>query len=57
MSNITIVTALPHRKYYFVDEQSIKLLARLIITIPSLTIAFLATLLSHFVYNIVRRQV
>ncbi len=56
MSNIAIITALPHLKDYFVDEQNIEFLARLMITVPSLAIAFLAPFLGHFVYKIGRKR-
>lgn len=56
MSNIAIITALPHLKDYFVDEQNIEFLARLMITIPSLAIAFLAPFLGHFVYKVGRQK-
>lgn len=56
MSNIAIITALPHLKDYFVDEQNIEFLARLMVTIPSLAIAFLAPFLGHFVYKIGRKK-
>ena len=56
MSNIAIITALPHLKDYFVDEQNIEFLARLMITIPSLAIAFLAPFLGHFIYKIGKQR-
>ena len=56
MSNIAIITALPHLKDYYVDEKNIEFLARLMITIPSLAIAFLAPFLGHFVYKVGRQK-
>ena len=56
MSNIAIITALPHLKDYFVDQQNIEFLARLMITIPSLAIAFLAPVLGHFIYKVGRQK-
>ena len=56
MSNVAIITALPHLKDYFTDEQNIEFLARLMITVPSLAIAFLAPFLGHFVYKIGRQK-
>ena len=56
MSNIAIITALPHLKDYFVDEQNIEFLARLMITIPSLAIAFLAPFLGHLIYKVGKQK-
>ena len=52
MSNVAIITALPHLKDYFVDEQNIDLLSRLMITLPSLAIAFLAPFLGHLIHKV-----
>jgi MFS family permease len=56
MSNVAIVTALPHLKYYFTDTENIEFLARMMLTLPSLAIAFLAPFLGHFVYKIGRKK-
>jgi len=56
MSNVAIVTALPHLKEYFVDTKNIEFLARMMITVPSLAIAFLAPILGHFIYKHGRKK-
>ena len=56
MSNVAIVTALPHLKDYFSDIENIEFLSRMMITLPSLAIAFLAPFLGHFVYKIGRKK-
>jgi len=56
MSNVAIVTALPHLKDYFSDTKNIEFLSRMMITLPSLAIAFLAPVLGHFVYKIGRKK-
>ena len=56
MSNVAIVTALPHLKDYFLDTENIEFLARMMITVPSLAIAFLAPILGHFVYKVGRKK-
>ncbi|MGB5868297.1 MAG: MFS transporter [Arcobacteraceae bacterium] len=56
MSNVAIVTALPHLKDYFSDIENIEFLSRMMITLPSLAIAFLAPFLGHFVYKIGRKR-
>jgi MFS family permease len=56
MSNVAIVTALPHLKDYFTYTQNIEFLARLMLTLPSLAIAFLAPILGHVIYKIGRKK-
>ena len=56
MSNVAIITVLPHLKDYFTDEKNIEFLARLMVTVPSLAIAFLAPFLGHFVFKIGRQK-
>jgi len=56
MSNVAIVTALPHLKDYFTDIENIEFLARLMLTLPSLAIAFLAPILGHFVFRLGRKR-
>jgi len=56
MSNVAIVTALPHLKDYFTQTENIEFLARLMLTLPSLAIAFLAPILGHVVYRIGRKK-
>ncbi len=51
MSNVAIVTVLPHLKDYFTHEH-IEFYARLMITMPSLAIAFLAPFLGHLIHKI-----
>ena len=50
MSNVAIVTTLPHLKEYFTATQYIDLLSRLMITLPSLSIALLAPFLGHIIH-------
>ena len=50
MSNVAIVTVLPHLKDYFLVE-NIELLSRLMITMPSLMIAILAPFLGHVIHK------
>jgi len=56
MSNVAIVTALPHLKDYFSNTQNIEFLSRMMLTLPSLAIAFLAPMLGHFIYKIGRKK-
>lgn len=49
MSNVAIVTTIPHLKEIFSYESNIELLSRLMLTLPSLIIAILAPFLGHFV--------
>jgi MFS family permease len=56
MSNVAIVTALPHLKDYFSTTENIEFLSRMMITVPSLAIAILAPFLGHFVYKIGRKK-
>jgi len=56
MSNVAIVTSLPHLKDYFAHTQNIEFLARMMLTLPSLAIAFLAPFLGHFVYRYGRKK-
>lgn len=51
MSNAAIITSLPHLGEHFKDIANIELLARLMITIPSLAIALLAPFLGHLIYK------
>lgn len=52
MSNVAIITTLPHLKDYFLDEKNIEFLSRLMITLPSLSIALLAPFLGHLIQKI-----
>ncbi len=51
MSNVAIITVIPHLKDYF-DNENIELLSRLMITLPSLSIAILAPFLGHIIDKI-----
>ncbi len=56
MSNVAIVTSLPHLKEHFGGVEEMELYSRLMITLPSLSIAFLAPFLGHLLHR-VRRKV
>ncbi len=56
MSNVAIVTMLPHLKEHFIDTENIEFYSRLMITLPSLSIAFLAPFLGHLVQKIGRKR-
>lgn len=49
MSNVAVVTMLPHLSMIFKEIPNIELLSRLMITLPSLAIALFAPFLGHFV--------
>jgi MFS family permease len=51
MSNVAIVTVIPHLKDHF-DYENIELLSRLMITMPSIMIALLAPFLGHIIHKI-----
>jgi MFS family permease len=52
MSNVAIVTMLPHLKNHFSNIENIEFLSRLMITLPSLAIAFLAPFMGYAVHKI-----
>lgn len=54
MSNVAIVTSLPHMKDYFPDIVQIEFLSRMMLTLPSLAIAILAPFLGHFLHRFKR---
>ncbi|MCJ7764370.1 MAG: MFS transporter, partial [Thiovulaceae bacterium] len=56
MSNVAIVTSLPHLKDHFPDVKEIEFLSRLMITLPSLSIAILAPFLGHHLHRIRRKS-
>lgn len=56
MSNVAVVTVIPHLKDYF-SNSNIELLSRLMITLPSLTIALTAPFLGHLIYKIGRKKI
>lgn len=51
MSNAAIITSLPRLGEHFKELANIELLARLMITLPSLAIALLAPFLGHLIYK------
>lgn len=51
MSNVAIVTALPHLKIEFSYINNIEFYSRLMLTVPSLVIAFLAPVLGHLIFK------
>jgi len=55
MSNVAIVTSLPHLKDHFPHVEEIEFYSRLMITLPSLSIAILAPFLGHILHRIRRK--
>lgn len=55
MSNVAIITSLPHLKNHFPDVEEMELYSRLMITLPSLSIAFLAPFLGHLLHRLRRK--
>lgn len=51
MSNVAIVTALPHLKDHFIHINNIEFYSRLMLTLPSLVIALLAPILGHIIFR------
>jgi len=51
MSNVAIVTALPHLKDHFTTVENIEFYSRLMLTIPSFVIAILAPILGHIIFK------
>jgi len=49
MSNVAIISMLPHLSTIFKDIENIELLSRMMITLPSLAIAIFAPFIGHFV--------
>lgn len=56
MSNVAIVTALPHLKEHFVDVTNIEFYSRLMLTIPSFVIALLAPILGHIIFKFGKKR-
>jgi len=56
MSNVAIVTTIPHLRDIFSDVENIELLSRLMLTFPSLVIAILAPFLGHFIHNFGKKR-
>lgn len=55
MSNVAIITVIPHLKDIFPSE-NIELYSRLMVTLPSCTIAFLAPFLGHIVFKVGKKK-
>ena len=55
MSNVAIITSLPHLKEHFPTVEDMELYSRLMITLPSLSIAFLAPFLGHILQSVKRK--
>lgn len=55
MANVVITTDIPHFKDIFNDE-NIELLSRLMLTLPSVVIAFLAPVLGQIIYKIGKKK-
>ncbi|HFS82561.1 MAG TPA: MFS transporter, partial [Epsilonproteobacteria bacterium] len=51
MSNVAIVTSLPHLSDHFPHVDHIEFLSRMMITLPSLAIAILAPFLGHLLQH------
>jgi len=56
MSNVAVVTILPHLSEIYSDVDHIEFLSRMMITLPSLAIAILAPFLGNFVYKHGKRK-
>jgi MFS family permease len=56
MSNVAIVTSLPHLKDHFPGVEEIEFYSRLMITLPSLSIALLAPFMGHVLHRVKRRS-
>ncbi|MBP7769926.1 MAG: MFS transporter [Aliarcobacter sp.] len=56
MSNVAIVTSLPHLKDYFTNIENIDFYSRLMLTLPSLVIAILAPFLGHFIFRFGKKK-
>lgn len=56
MSNVAIVTSLPHLKEYFTHVDNIEFYSRLMLTLPSLVIAILAPILGHFIFRFGKKR-
>jgi MFS family permease len=56
MSNVAIVTTIPHLSEIFKDVENIELLSRLMLTLPSLSIAILAPFIGHLVHNVGKKK-
>lgn len=56
MSNVAIVTALPHLKEYFTDIKNIEFYSRLMLTLPSFVIAILAPILGHVIFKFGKKR-
>jgi len=56
MSNVAIVTMIPHLNEHFENVENIELFSRLMITLPSLSIALISPFLGHLIYKIGKKR-
>ncbi len=56
MSNVAIITALPRLQNYFSNVENIEFYSRLILTLPSLVIAFLAPFIGHLIFKFGKKR-
>ncbi|WP_321315348.1 MFS transporter [Halarcobacter sp.] len=56
MSNVAIVTTLPRLQNYFSNVDNIEFYSRLILTLPSLVIAFLAPFMGHLIFKFGKKK-
>jgi len=56
MANVAIIAMLPHLKDYFKNVENIEFLSKLMITLPSLSIALLAPFLGHLIHKIGKKK-
>lgn len=56
MSNVAIVTALPHLKVDYSHINNIEFYSRLMLTLPSLIIALLAPILGHMIFKFGKKR-
>lgn len=56
MSNVAIVTALPHLKEHFTQVANIEFYSRLMLTLPSLAVALLAPIMGHIIFRFGKKQ-
>jgi len=56
MSNVAIITILPHFSNIFKNVENIELLSKLMVTLPSLAIAILAPFMGSIIYKIGKKK-
>jgi len=56
MSNVAIITVLPHLKEYFSSTDNIEFLSRLMVTLPSFAISFLSILIGHIIAKVGKQK-